>query len=91
MDVIKKAHSSGAKVTFLVYAIITVTKHNHLQLQSRILRRWFTVKFLLNIQHLNFTGRVILFDNPTSRVSKSSQIRWPNENIFAYTYSFTCQ
>ena len=43
-------------------------KHNHLQLQLRISHQWFTRKTLLNTLHLYFMGRVILIDNPMSRV-----------------------
>ena len=85
----KKENSREAKLIFFSQCIIRVTKHNHLQLQLRISRQWFTSKPLLNTMHLNLMGRVKLFDNLTSRVSKSKQIRSPNENIYLHTYSYT--
>ena len=64
-------------------------KHNHLQLQLRISRQWFTRMTLLNAQHLNFMGCAILLDNPTLRVSRI--VKSPDENIFVYTYSYICK
>ena len=34
---------------------------------------------------------LMLLDNSISRVSKSSKICSPNENVFVYTYSYICQ
>ena len=48
--------------------LIYLIKHNHLQLQSRIPREWFSMETVLNTQHRNFTGRAILLDNTTSRM-----------------------
>ena len=54
-------------------------KHNHLQLQLRISRTWFTGKTLLNTQHLN-----VMLDNTMSRVPSSGNIRSPNKHICVY-------
>ena len=75
----------------LTYAAIRVTKNSNLELQLRISRQWFSRKILMNTQHLNFMGRTILLDNAMSRVSKSSKICPPNENISVNTYSYSCQ
>ena len=45
----------------------------------------------MNIPHLNFMGYAILLDNSRLQVSKCSKIRSPNEIIFVYTLSYTCQ
>ena len=51
----------------------------------------FTGRTLLNAHHLNSMGRAIPLDNPTSPVSKSSAVSSPNDNIFVYIYSYSCQ
>ena len=65
-----------------------MTEYNHCQLQLRISHQWFIMNTLLNT-HLNFMGRAVLLDNPTSRVSYLGNI--PRDNIFVYTYSYSCQ
>ena len=40
--------------------LLEVPKHNHLQLQLRISRQWFTGDTVLNTHHLNFLGHAIL-------------------------------
>ena len=58
-----------------VYALIRVTKHNHFQQQLRISLHNLTRKSLLNTQNLNFMDRIVLFDNPTYRVSKCRHMK----------------
>ena len=70
---------------FSVYAPIIVTKSNHMQLQLRVSRQWFTRKTLLNTQHLKLMRRAILLDKKFSAMGYSGNIRSPNENTFVYT------
>ena len=46
---------------------------------------------ILCVKVFVFMGRAIQLHNPTSRVCYSGNICSPNENIFVYTYSYTCQ
>ena len=57
-------HILKGKNSWFLVCTYELLKHNHLQLQLRILSEWFTGKTLLNTQHLNLMGCVILLDNP---------------------------
>ena len=59
--------------TFLKCSVVIAKKCFYrwiivIKLQLRILCQWFTRKTSLTTHHLNFMGRAILLDNPTSRV-----------------------